>query len=189
MAPIKMFSGGEKNRLMLAKILSQSSNLLVLDEPTNDLDVETLELLEEMLVDFTGTVILISHDRTFINNIVDSTIVMEGDAIIEQYIGGYDDYLEQKTINFNQKNITTPSKTVKNVIKKRKLSYRQQQELNSLPETIENLENEIIVAQQHLSEPKFYQDPEVINLTMKLREMELQLEVLYDKWSKLDSEK
>ena len=189
MAPIKMFSGGEKNRLMLAKILSQSSNLLVLDEPTNDLDVETLELLEEMLVDFAGTVILISHDRTFINNIVDSTIVMEGDAIIEQFIGGYDDYLEQKTIKISQKNITTPSKPVKNVIKKRKLSYRQQQELNSLPEKIENLESEIFIAQQHLSDPKFYQDPEVINLTMKLREMELQLEVLYGKWSKLDSEK
>jgi len=189
MAPIKMFSGGEKNRLMLAKILSQSSNLIVLDEPTNDLDVETLELLEEMLVDFAGTVILISHDRTFINNIVDSTIVMEGDAIIEQFIGGYDDYLEQKTIKISQKNITTPSKPVKNVIKKRKLSYHQQQELNSLPKKIENLESEIFIAQQHLSDPKFYQDPEVINLTMKLREMELQLEVLYDKWSKLDSEK
>jgi ATP-binding cassette subfamily F protein uup len=189
MAPIKMFSGGEKNRLMLAKILSQSSNLIVLDEPTNDLDVETLELLEEMLVDFAGTVILISHDRTFINNIVDSTIVMEGDAIIEQFIGGYDDYLEQKTIKISQKNITTPSKPVKNVIKKRKLSYHQQQELNSLPKKIENLESEIFIAQQHLSDPKFYQDPEVINLTMKLREMELQLEVLYGKWSKLDSEK
>ena len=189
MAPIKMFSGGEKNRLMLAKILSQPSNLLVLDEPTNDLDVETLELLEEMLVDFAGTVILISHDRTFINNIVDSTIVMEGDAIIEQFIGGYDDYLEQKTIKISQKNITTPSKPVKNVIKKRKLSYHQQQELNSLPKKIENLESEIFIAQQHLSDPKFYQDPEVINLTMKLREMELQLEVLYGKWSKLDSEK
>ena len=189
MAPIKMFSGGEKNRLMLAKILSQPSNLLVLDEPTNDLDVETLELLEEMLVDFAGTVILISHDRTFINNIVDSTIVMEGNAVIEQYIGGYDDYLEQKTKKINQKNIISSSKLDKGNIKKRKLSYHQQRELNSLPETIENLEDEISLAQQHLSDPKFYQDPEAINLTMKLREMELQLEVLYDKWSKLDSEK
>ncbi len=189
MAPIKMFSGGEKNRLMLAKILSQPSNLLVLDEPTNDLDVETLELLEEMLVDFAGTIILISHDRTFLNNIVGSTIVMEGNAVIEQYIGGYDNYLEQKTKKINQKNNAASTKSDKNNINKSKLSYRQQQELNSLPEIIENLENEISVAQQHLSNPKFYQDPEAINLTMKLREMELQLEVLYDKWSKLDSEK
>ena len=96
MSPIKNFSGGEKNRLMLAKILSQPANLLVLDEPTNDLDVETLELLEEMLVDYAGTLILISHDRTFLNNIVSSTIVMEGNAIIEQYNGGYDDYILQK---------------------------------------------------------------------------------------------
>ena len=182
-----MFSGGEKNRLMLAKILSHPSNLLVLDEPTNDLDVETLELLEEMLVDFAGTIILISHDRTFINNIVDSTIVMEGNAVIEQYIGGYDDYLEQKTKKISQKNIISSSKLDKGNIKKRKLSYHQQRELNSLPETIENLEDEISLAQQHLSDPKFYQDPEAINLTMKLREMELQLEVLYDKWSKLDN--
>ncbi len=189
MAPIKMFSGGEKNRLILAKILSQPSNLLVLDEPTNDLDVETLELLEEMLVDFAGTIILISHDRTFLNNIVGSTIVMEGNAVIEQYIGGYDNYLEQKTKKINQKNNAASTKSDKNNINKSKLSYRQQQELNSLPEIIENLENEISVAQQHLSNPKFYQDPEAINLTMKLREMELQLEVLYDKWSKLDSEK
>jgi len=189
MSPIKMFSGGEKNRLMLAKILSQRSNLLVLDEPTNDLDVETLELLEEMLVDFAGTVILISHDRTFINNIVDSTIVMEGNAIIEQYIGGYDDYIGQKTKKINQGNKIVSTKPDKSSIKKCKLSYHQQQELNSLPKIIENLEDEISVAQQHLSNPNFYQDPEVINLTMKLRKMELQLEVLYEKWSKLDSEK
>ncbi|HJP12446.1 MAG TPA: ABC transporter ATP-binding protein, partial [Gammaproteobacteria bacterium] len=99
------------------------------------------------------------------------------------------DYLEQKTKKIGQKNIISSSKLDKGNIKKRKLSYHQQRELNSLPETIENLEDEISVAQQHLSDPKFYQDPEAINLTMKLREMELQLEVLYDKWSKLDSEK
>ena len=103
MAPIKMFSGGEKNRLMLAKILSQPANLLVLDEPTNDLDVETLELLEEMLVDYAGTLILISHDRTFLNNIVSSTIVMEGNAIIEQYSGGYDDFILQRNDRLNNK--------------------------------------------------------------------------------------
>ncbi len=96
MAPIRMFSGGEKNRLMLAKILSQPANLLVLDEPTNDLDVETLELLEEMLVDYNGTLILISHDRTFLNNVVGSTVALDGDGVINQYAGGYDDYLIQK---------------------------------------------------------------------------------------------
>ena len=189
MAPIKMFSGGEKNRLMLAKILSQPANLLVLDEPTNDLDVETLELLEEMIVDYSGTVILISHDRTFLNNIVSSTIVMEGNAIIEQYVGGYDDYIDKKNNKLNIKNNNKTqllnSKTQKTP---RKLSYNQQQQLNSLPEKIENLENEISMAQKILSDPTFYQNSDAQNLTIKLKEMEHQLETLYDKWTKLDNE-
>jgi ATP-binding cassette subfamily F protein uup len=188
MAPIKMFSGGEKNRLMLAKILSQPANLLVLDEPTNDLDVETLELLEEMLVDYSGTVILISHDRTFLNNIVNSTIVMEGNAIIEQYVGGYDDYMDQKNNKLNAKNNkkTQPSNS-KTHKTPQKLSYNQQQQLNSLPEKIENLENEILMAQKLLSDPTFYQNPDAQNLTIKLRETERQIEMLYDQWSKLDN--
>jgi len=188
MSPIKMFSGGEKNRLLLAKILSQPTNLLVLDEPTNDLDVETLELLEEMLMDYSGTVILISHDRTFLNNIVSSTIVMEGNAIIEQYIGGYDDYMDQKNNKFNTKNKketqSSRSKTQKN---KQKLSYSQQQQLNSLPIKIENLENEILMAQKLLSDPTFYQNSNSQNLTIKLQEMEHQLEKLYNQWSKLEN--
>jgi len=189
MAPIKMFSGGEKNRLMLAKILSQPANLLVLDEPTNDLDVETLELLEEMLVDYLGTVILISHDRTFLNNIVSSTIVMEGDAIIEQYAGGYDDYINQKYENL----IVKPKKHSESELKSKsqktsqKLSYNQKQLLKSLPKMIEDLENEISIAQNLLSEPNFYQNPDAQNLTIKLREMEKELEVHYDQWSELDN--
>ena len=189
MAPIKMFSGGEKNRLMLAKILSQPANLLVLDEPTNDLDVETLELLEEMLVDYLGTVILISHDRTFLNNIVSSTIVMEGDAIIEQYAGGYDDYINQKYENL----IGKPKKHSESELKSKsqktsqKLSYNQKQLLKSLPKMIEDLENEISIAQNLLSEPNFYQNPDAQNLTIKLREMEKELEVHYDQWSELDN--
>ena len=187
MAPIKMFSGGEKNRLMLAKILSQPANLLVLDEPTNDLDVETLELLEEMLVDYSGTVILISHDRTFLNNIVSSTIVMEGNAVIEQYSGGYDDYIAQvkdkKNIISNKDNNlkARPEKP------KQKLSYNDQQLLKSIPGDIENLENEIYVAQKSLSDPDFYQNPDAHNLNIKLYEMEKKLESLYEQWSKLDN--
>jgi len=188
MSPIKMFSGGEKNRLMLAKILSQPANLLVLDEPTNDLDVETLELLEEMLVDYSGTVILISHDRTFLNNIVSSTIVMEGNAIIEQYVGSYDDYMDKKNDKLNTKNNKkTQSSTSKTQKNPQKLSYNLQQQLNSLPEKIENLENEVSLAQKLLSDPTFYQNPDAQNLTIKLKEMEHQLEILYDQWSKLDN--
>ena len=187
MAPIKMFSGGEKNRLMLAKILSQPANLLVLDEPTNDLDVETLELLEEMLVDYEGTLILISHDRTFLNNIVSSTIVMEGNAIIEQYNGGYDDYIMQKDENKKSKSPEVQSVKAKPKKSSQKLSYNDQQLLKSLPGNIEDLENEISMAQKLLSDPDFYQNPDAQNLTINLKSMEQELELLYDKWSELDS--
>ena len=187
MAPIKMFSGGEKNRLMLAKILSQPANLLVLDEPTNDLDVETLELLEEMLVDYEGTLILISHDRTFLNNIVSSTIVMEGNAIIEQYNGGYDDYILQKDDIKKSKSSEHHSVKIKPKKSSQKLSYNDQQLLKSLPGNIEDLENEISMAQKLLSDPDFYQNPDAQNLTINLKSMEQELEQLYDKWSELDS--
>ena len=187
MAPIKMFSGGEKNRLMLAKILSQPANLLVLDEPTNDLDVETLELLEEMLVDYEGTLILISHDRTFLNNIVSSTIVMEGNAIIEQYNGGYDDYIMQKDENKKSKSTEVQSVKAKPKKSSQKLSYNDQQLLKSLPGNIEDLENEISMAQKLLSDPDFYQNPDAQNLTINLKSMEQELELLNDKWSELDS--
>ena len=187
MAPIKMFSGGEKNRLMLAKILSQPANLLVLDEPTNDLDVETLELLEEMLVDYEGTLILISHDRTFLNNIVSSTIVMEGNAIIEQYNGGYDDYILQKDDIKKSKPSGHHSVKIKPKKSSQKLSYNDQQLLKSLPGNIEDLENEISMAQKLLSDPDFYQNPDAQNLTINLKSMEQELEQLYDKWSELDS--
>ena len=187
MAPIKMFSGGEKNRLMLAKILSQPANLLVLDEPTNDLDVETLELLEEMLVDYEGTLILISHDRTFLNNIVSSTIVMEGNAIIEQYNGGYDDYIMQKDDNKKTKSTEQQSVKIKPKKSSQKLSYNDQQLLKSLPGNIEDLENEISMAQKLLSDPDFYQNPDAQNLTINLKSMERELEQLYEKWSELDS--
>jgi len=187
MAPIKMFSGGEKNRLMLAKILSQPANLLVLDEPTNDLDVETLELLEEMLVDYAGTLILISHDRTFLNNIVSSTIVMEGNAVIEQYSGGYDDYILQKNDRLNDKAPKQPTIKSKSKKSSQKLSYNDQQLLKSLPEKIEDLENEITMAQKMLSDPDFYQNPDAQNLTIRLSSMEKEIGQLYDKWSELDN--
>ena len=187
MAPIKMFSGGEKNRLMLAKILSQPANLLVLDEPTNDLDVETLELLEDMLVDYSGTLILISHDRTFLNNIVSSTIVMEGDAIIEQYVGGYDDYIQQKNEKLNTRTKKETELKVKSKKTSQKLSYNDQQLLKSLPEKIEDLENEITMSQKLLSDPDFYQNPDAQNLTIKLSSMEKDLKLLYETWSELDN--
>ena len=190
MAPIRMFSGGEKNRLMLAKILSQPANLLVLDEPTNDLDVETLELLEEMLVDYTGTLILISHDRTFLNNVVGSTVVMDGDSIIEQYAGGYDDYLLQKqdTLNKKGKTKTKQTKQTKQAddASKKKLTYKQQQELTTLPEKIEKAEIEIGEIQLKLSDPEFFQQDESQDALIRLSRLEADLERYYEKWSELE---
>ncbi len=189
MAPIRMFSGGEKNRLMLAKILSQPANLLVLDEPTNDLDVETLELLEEMLVDYTGTLILISHDRTFLNNVVGSTVVMDGKGVIEQYAGGYDDYLLQKQDTLNKKEKTkTKTKANKktNNTPKKKLSYKEQQELDKLPEKIEKAEIEIGEIQLRLADPEFFQQTQSQDALIRLARLEADLERYYEKWSKLE---
>jgi len=187
MAPIRMFSGGEKNRLMLAKILSQPANLLILDEPTNDLDVETLELLEEMLVDYTGTLILISHDRTFLNNVVGSTVVMDGDGVINQYAGGYDDYLIQKQDSLNeQKAKTAPKIKPKSKPDSKKLSYKQQQELKQLPDKIEKTETEIGQIQLQLSDPEFFQKPESQDALIRLARLEADLERYYEKWSELE---
>ncbi len=188
MAPIRMFSGGEKNRLMLAKILSQPANLLVLDEPTNDLDVETLELLEEMLVDYNGTLILISHDRTFLNNVVGSTIVMDGDGIINQYAGGYDDYLIQKQdiLDKKEKSRSKPKAIIKSNNSSKKLNYKQQQELKQLPNKIEKAEIEIGEIQLQLSDPEFFKTDESQDALIKLSRLESDLERYYEKWSELE---
>jgi len=185
MAPIRMFSGGEKNRLLLAKILSQPANLLVLDEPTNDLDVETLELLEEMLVDYKGTLIIISHDRTFLNNVVSSTIVMDGNAIINQYAGGYDDYLIQKQQTTKEK-LKHKEKTEAKHNNSKKLSYKDQRELDKIPKLIEKLELKIGEIQLKLADPEFFQRDESQDELIKLSKMEFDLETLYEKWSELE---
>ncbi len=187
MAPIRMLSGGEKNRLMLAKILSQPTNLLVLDEPTNDLDVETLELLEEMLVDYTGTLILISHDRTFLNNIVSSTVVMDGDGVINQYAGGYDDYLIQKQDKLSQQKDKFKVKTTKKpTTNTKKLSYKQQQTLKDLPKKIAQIEIKVAQIQLQLSGPEFFQQEKSQDALITLARLEADLERYYEKWEALE---
>ncbi len=187
MAPIRIFSGGEKNRLILAKILSQPANLLVLDEPTNDLDVETLELLEEMLVDYKGTLILISHDRTFLNNVVGSTIVMDGDGVINQYAGGYDDYLIQKQDKLNKQKDKPKVKTTKRpTANTKKLSYKQQQTLKDLPKKIEKIEIKIGQIQLQLSDPEFFQQEKSQDALITLARLESDLERYYEKWEALE---
>lgn len=192
-APAAKLSGGERNRLMLAKLFTQPFNFLVLDEPTNDLDYETLELLEQLLMDFGGTLLLVSHDRTFLNNVVTSTIAFEGNGIVHEYIGGYDDWLRQKRQDDkSEKTKNTESKTSKAVptpqAKTKKLSYNLQRELDQLPEKIAKLEAEAEQLTKAMAEPEFYQStPDVIaSKGNELKELQSNLEACYARWEELE---
>jgi ATP-binding cassette subfamily F protein uup len=131
--PVKALSGGERNRLLLAKLFTAPSNILVLDEPTNDLDIDTLDLLEELLIDYKGTIILVSHDRAFLNNVVTSTLVFEGKGAINQYVGGYDDWLRQRKNETSSNPGALKKDKARATLSAKKLSYQDQRELDSLP--------------------------------------------------------
>ncbi|MDC3249433.1 ATP-binding cassette domain-containing protein, partial [Porticoccaceae bacterium] len=154
--PVKALSGGERNRLLLAKLFTQPSNVLVLDEPTNDLDIDTLDLLEELLIDYKGTIILVSHDRAFLNNVVTSTLVFEGNGSINQYIGGYDDWLRQRKTEQPASSQQPAKAQTKASSASKKLSYKDQRELDNLPQEIENLETQIAGLSEQISQPDFY---------------------------------
>ena len=141
--PVKALSGGERNRLLLAKLFTQPSNILVLDEPTNDLDIDTLDLLEELLIDYKGTVILVSHDRAFLNNVVTSTLVFDGSGTIEQYIGGYDDWLRQRKTEKATKVAAPEGPGQERYDQQKAVSYNDQRELDGLPGEIEKIEIQI----------------------------------------------
>ncbi len=192
-SPVNALSGGEKNRLLLAKMFCHPSNVLVLDEPTNDLDFETLDLLEQLLVDYTGTLLLISHDRSFINDVVTSTLSFEGHGQIDEYVGGFDDWIRQRSVKNEmemekKKTDVTPGAAKEQSIKQKKLSYRLQRELDELPQKIEKLEH----AQQHLhsrmTEADYYQhDTKEISLDKeKLAAINSELEQAYARWEELD---
>lgn len=188
---VKVLSGGERNRLLLARLFTQPANLLVLDEPTNDLDVETLELLESLLVEFEGTVLLVSHDRTFLNNVVTSSLVLEGEGRVKEYIGGYDDWLRQRPAPKPE----TPPPTTKSTTKERpkrerprKLSYKEKQELAQLPEQIEVLETEQSEIYATLADPTFYQTQgaQTASLQERLDAIATELETAYARWEALE---
>ena len=196
-APVKTLSGGERNRLLLARLFTQPANVLVLDEPTNDLDVETLELLEELLQDYSGTVIVVSHDRAFLDNVATSTIVFEENSQINEYVGGYDDWLRQRKTAPSQNNVKkSPPPPVKSATsiqnaptapKKRKLSYKEQRELDALPDTIEALESEQTDIETQVSDPNFYRgDQQEIAATLaRLETLKRELEQCYARWEAL----
>jgi len=187
--PVKALSGGERNRLLLAKLFTQPSNVLVLDEPTNDLDIDTLDLLEELLIDYKGTIILVSHDRAFLNNVVTSTLVFEGNGNINQYIGGYDDWLRQRKTE-QPASSQQPSKVqAKTATASKKLSYKDQRELENLPLEIENLETQIAEISELISQPDFYKGDrtETAKTETSLSELQQQLSHCYERWESLEN--
>jgi ATP-binding cassette subfamily F protein uup len=204
-APVKSLSGGEKNRLMLAKLMLKPSNLLVLDEPTNDLDVETLEMLETLLNEYTGTVLLVSHDREFVDNVANSCVVFEGNGALREFIGGYSDMeawykerdlraqdviKEEKAKIKNETNSLSQSPSAKSSPKKtKKLSYKDQRELESLPLEIEQLEESLAELQTQVNDPEFFkQDSDVTATALaSLTDKENILSQKYARWDELES--
>ncbi len=189
-APAAKLSGGERNRLMLAKLFTKPFNFLVLDEPTNDLDYETLELLEQLLMDYTGTLLLVSHDRTFLDNVVTSTIAFEGDGEVHEYIGGYEDWLRQKRDNSEKTEPTKKKQESKAAAPKaKKLSYNLQRELEQLPKEIDKLEKKIEAITLEMAKPEFYQqDKSIVSRAgNNLRELQEQLDKCFVRWEELES--
>jgi len=187
---VSNLSGGERNRLQIAKVFTQPSNVLVLDEPTNDLDIETLELLEEMLLEYPGTVMVVSHDRAFLNNVVTSTLVLEGDGKVAEYAGGYDDWLiQRKEPKVKKEEKVAEKEKTKKPRKARpaKLSYMQKREYGQLPELIERLEGQITELHEKMAEPEFYkQDGQIIAETKAmLDQLDIQLSNAYGRWEEL----
>ncbi len=191
-SPVSSLSGGERNRLLLAHLFTRPANFLVMDEPTNDLDVETLELLEELLIDYQGTLLLVSHDRVFLDNVVTNTFVFEGDGRIAEYVGGYNDWIRQAKKGEKKPKPATPKSSNPVVGKKSPgswLSYKTQRELDSIPLRIEELEQEKEELQRCINRSGFYQQPHEI-IAKKLAELgqiEDELEQLYKRWEELEN--
>ncbi|MEZ8625479.1 ABC transporter ATP-binding protein [Vibrio splendidus] len=197
--PVKALSGGEKNRLLLARIFLKSNNLLILDEPTNDLDIETLELLEDLLANYEGTLLLVSHDRQFVDNTVMTSWIFEGNGVVEEFVGGYHDAQKQRAQALEYRQVEKPAKTEKVVeetpktapvkAKPKKLSYKLQRELEALPMRLEELETQIETLQEEVNDPSFFsksveQTQPVLD---KLSAVEQELEVAFERWEELEA--
>ncbi|MGA3115315.1 MAG: ATP-binding cassette domain-containing protein [Syntrophobacteraceae bacterium] len=190
-SPLSTLSGGERNRLLLARLFTKPSNLLVLDEPTNDLDIETLELLEDLLLDYRGTLLLVSHDRTFLNNVVTSTLVFEGEGRVGEYVGGYDDWVRQsgsdRPVNLGKPPVTSDKQRPKSEYRQT-ISYKERCELEDIPGIIELLESEQKELYRSMSEPTFYRKngTEIATAKVRLKTIEQELDEAYQRWDVLD---
>jgi len=192
--PVKSLSGGERNRIILAKLFTKAANLLVLDEPTNDLDMETLEVLEQKLTEYNGTLIVVSHDRQFLDNVVTSTIVFEENAQVREYVGGYTDWLRQGHALAETENpgdggsdSATERQTAKSS-KAKKLGYKEARELEQLPQDIESLETSVEILQQKIAAPDFYaaSHDNVQPVLQELKDKQATLEESVERWSELE---
>ncbi|QDU15385.1 ABC transporter ATP-binding protein uup [Gimesia maris] len=191
--PARYLSGGERNRLLLAKLFTKPTNLMVLDEPTNDLDAETLELLEELICNHPGTLLLVSHDRAFLNNVVTATLVFEEGGEVKEYVGGYDDYLlqsqrdEQAANEKNESQVKAEPQIEKPKVVK--LSFKEERELKEIPQNIEQLEQEQVELQEKMASPEFFkQSAEIIaDATSRLSAIQQDLEHLLERWEELES--
>jgi ATP-binding cassette subfamily F protein uup len=198
-SPVKALSGGERNRLLLARLLTQPANVLVLDEPTNDLDIETLELVEAQLVDFPGTLLIVSHDRTFLDNVVTSTLVFEGGGRIEEYVGGYEDWQRQKAAEASAARPVQPrparadaqprATQEGSATSKAKLSFKERRELETLPDRIAALEAEDSRLQAAVNSPEFYRETaaDIKTSLARLETLREELHAAYARWDELDS--
>jgi ATP-binding cassette subfamily F protein uup len=196
---ISELSGGERNRLLLAKLMTKPSNLLVLDEPTNDLDTETLELLEDLLVEYPGTVLMVSHDRAFLNNVVTSVLALEGQGHVGEYVGGYDDWLRQdQARQARQQADEKPAPKKKNVVArdaavapvKKKLTFKENRELEALPAQIEELEARERQLHETMSAADFYKNTtpdEIKRSSAELKQLEQDLADAMDRWEELET--
>ncbi len=191
-SPVRILSGGERNRLLLAKLFTRPSNVLVMDEPTNDLDAETLELLEELLLDYSGTLLLVSHDRDFLNNVVTSTLVFEGEGVVREYVGGYDDWLRQAATAAPPAPappVQAAEKPRRQAERPRKLGFKEERELEHLPERIAALEAEQAELHGTLADPSLYRNggSEVASLKERLEAVEREIEEAYRRWQELEA--
>src|SRR5690606_9726420 len=193
-SPVKALSGGERNRLLLARLLARPANVLILDEPTNDLDLETLELLEAQLVDFPGTILLVSHDRAFLDNVVTSVFAFEGNGRVVEYVGGYDDWLRQRPVPAPAP-IDTPAAPAAPAARRsraadrQRLSYKEKRELEELPARIDTIEAEIRSIEGRLADPAFYREPgDVVSSTVaRLESLQGDLQAAYERWDELET--
>ncbi|MEZ4528004.1 MAG: ATP-binding cassette domain-containing protein, partial [Desulfobacterales bacterium] len=190
-SPVSVLSGGERNRLLLAKLFTRPSNVLVLDEPTNDLDAETLELLEELLLSYSGTVLLVSHDREFLNNTVTGVLVFEGSGIVTEYAGGYDESVHKKAEPSPAPEKPKQKKQREKNLQQRprRLTFKEQRELEILPESIEKMEKEISQIHSLLADPEFYrkQGAQAAIIAAQLNALESTRKAAYERWEELES--